>query len=67
MSGQPFGNMSMEALEIIVKHAKNLVCCRPANSGGGYISGDIYARVMNLLVRSLCDAVAHVSAAEAHQ
>ena len=34
ISGQPFCNMSMEALEMMVKHAKNLFVCRLANSGG---------------------------------
>ena len=29
--------MSMEALEMMLKHAKNVVFCRPANSGGVYI------------------------------
>ena len=32
--------MSMEALEMMVKHAKNLLFCRPAKSGE-----DIYAYI----------------------
>ena len=31
--------MSMEALEMMVKHAKHLVCCRLAKSGGVKRSG----------------------------
>ena len=31
--GQPFCNMSMEVLEMIVKHAKDVLFCRPAKSG----------------------------------
>ena len=33
MLGQPFYNMSVEALEMMVKHANNLLCRRPAESG----------------------------------
>ena len=34
ISVQPFCNMSMEALNMMVKQAKHLVFCRPAKSGG---------------------------------
>ena len=30
--------MSMEALEMMVKHAKNLLFCRPAKSGEVYVT-----------------------------
>ena len=33
ISGRPFCTMSTEALEMIVKYAKNLVVCRRAKSG----------------------------------
>ena len=32
-SGQPFCNMSIEAVEMIVKYTQNLVCCRLAKAG----------------------------------
>ena len=35
--GQPFCNMSMEAVEMIVKDKKNICFCRPAKSGEVYI------------------------------
>ena len=35
ISGRPFCTMSTEALEMIVKYAKNLVFCRRAKSGEG--------------------------------
>ena len=40
ISGQPFFNMSMEALEMMIKHAKKLLFCRPAKSGE-----DIYVHI----------------------
>ena len=33
ISGQPFCNMSMDALDVMVNQAINLVFCRPAQSG----------------------------------
>ena len=33
ISGQPLCNMSMEALEMMVTHAKSFLFCRPAKSG----------------------------------
>ena len=42
ISGQPFCNMSMEALEIIAKHAKNLLFCRPAKSGEDIYVGETF-------------------------
>ena len=35
ISGQPFCNLSMEALEMMVTYAKHLVVCKPAKSGKG--------------------------------
>ena len=37
ISGQPFCNMSMEALEMMVKHAKHILFCRLAKSGEVYM------------------------------
>ena len=33
MSDQPFCILSMEAFDMVVTHAKNVVCCRFATSG----------------------------------
>ena len=43
ISGQPFCNMSMEALEMMVKHTKNLLFCRPAKSGEDVYSLNSFA------------------------
>ena len=49
MSGQPFCNMSMDALEMIVTGEAKQFCCRLAKSGGDmftYIYGSFYLVLM---------------------